>query len=885
MVRRAAPAAAVMFLAAVLLAGGSVAVAQTPPRGRLVITVIDQTGAVLQSAPVTVTGQDDATQAAGARIMATSAVGVAVVDGLVPGRYTLQVEFPGFETAVIRDLRIRVGETRRTVLLQLAKLDAEVNVGREKQAAALDPLGAAFSTVLTREQIAALPDDPDEMERVLKAMAPPGATIRIDGFTGGKLPPKSQIRSIRLPRMDMMAAQNHGGLGGAMHIDIMTQPGMGPMRGGVDFAFRDDALNARNPFVTVKGDERLQRYGASLSGTIRPNRSSYSATVQRGVQYDTSNLLAAVPAGTRAEPVRQPMDSFIVTGRFDQAITKDHAARFSFQRSSSSRRNLGIGGYDLPERAYSSEAADNLFRASENGPLGRRFFIESRLQLRWSGSENRSATDAQTIRVLDSFTSGGAQQTGGTHAIEFELASDLDYVRGRHSWRTGVLLEGGRYHSDETSNYLGTFTFSSMIDYLAGRPAAYTRRIGDPDVRYSSVQAGFYIQDDYRVARSVMLSYGLRYEAQTLVPDQNNFSPRLSVTWSPLKSGKTTFRGGCGFFEDWLGTGIYRQTIQVDGLRQRELNFLNPGYPDPGDGGTTPPTNRYLLSDGLILPGSLSANAGVDQQLVGSLRVNATYTYRRGRNLLRGHNLNAPVAGVRPDLAFGNVVEVQADAASRAHTVNIGANMILLNWHRTFFAGNYTYTRSDTNTSGAFWLPASGDTLDLEWGPVAPRHRFGAQFSTQPIRDLGVSISARVQSGTPYTITTGFDDNRDGVFNDRPAGVGRNSAVTLGQWDIGARVSYAIGFGKRAQTGGGGGGGTQVMVAIGGSGGGMPMGGMSVSGADSKRFRLEFYASAQNVTNRRNYTGYSGVMTSPFFGQPTSVLNPRKIELGARFGF
>ena len=68
--------------------------------------------------------------------------------------------------------------------------------------------------MLTREQIDALPDDPDEMEAVLKAMAPPGSTIRVDGFTGGKLPPKSQIRSIRLPRMDMFAAQNHGGMSG-----------------------------------------------------------------------------------------------------------------------------------------------------------------------------------------------------------------------------------------------------------------------------------------------------------------------------------------------------------------------------------------------------------------------------------------------------------------------------------------------------------------------------------------------------------------------------------------------------------------------------------------------------------------------------------------------
>ena len=42
---------------------------------------------------------------------------------------------------------------------------------------------------------------------------------------------------------------------------------------------------------------------------------------------------------------------------------------------------------------------------------------------------------------------------------------------------------------------------------------------------------------------------------------------------------------------------------------------------------------------------------------------------------------------------------------------------------------------------------------------------------------------------------------------------------------------------------------------------------------------------AQNVTNRYNYIGYSGVITSQFFGKPTNVLNPRKIELGMRFGF
>jgi outer membrane receptor for ferrienterochelin and colicin len=63
----------------------------------------------------------------------------------------------------------------------------------------------------------------------------------------------------------------------------------------------------------------------------------------------------------------------------------------------------------------------------------------------------------------------------------------------------------------------------------------YTRRVGDASVRYGNFQLGGYAQDDFRVARSLLLSYGVRYEAQTLIHDQNNWSPRGTITWSPFK--------------------------------------------------------------------------------------------------------------------------------------------------------------------------------------------------------------------------------------------------------------------------------------------------------------------------------------------------------------
>jgi hypothetical protein len=148
---------------------------------------------------------------------------------------------------------------------------------------------------------------------------------------------------------------------------------------------------------------------------------------------------------------------------------------------------------------------------------------------------------------------------------------------------------------------------------------------------------------------------------------------------------------------------------------------------------------------------------------------------------------------------------------------------------------------------------------------------------------MSLSLNARAQSGSPYNITTGRDDNRDGLFNDRPAGVRRNSARTDAQWDLGGRLSYSWGFGTRGQTGGSGGGATTIVMGGGGGGGAMAPG--FGGGAADKRFRIELYLSGQNLLNRANYVGYSGVITSPFYGQPTNVMNPRRLQMGVTFGF
>ncbi len=882
------------LLAVVALGVSPIAESQSAPRrARLLVTVFDQTGAVLPGAVVVVAGQDDALSAV-RRDLRASGMGVAVAEDLAPGRYTVRIEFPGFQPTLVRDVRLRAGDNWRSITLALKKLDQDVTVTRDKQSEAIDPRGAALSTVLTREQIDALPDDPDEMADALKAMAPPGATIRVDGFTGGRLPPKSQIRSIRLPRLDMFAAQNHGGMSGALYIDIMTMPGAGPMRGSVDFTFLDDALEARNPMTPTKPEEQLRQGNVSLSGTITPNKTSFSMSAGIASQDFASSVFAVLPDGsTLAASYPQPQDRWNLSARIDHAFKKDHALRLSFDRTNAEQQNLGVGDVNLVERGYSSTASTNTVRLSENGPLGRRFFTESRLQVRWSDTSYASNSEAVALQVNGAFTSGGAQMRGGRRDVTLEAASDLDYVRGNHSWRTGVLLEGGRYTSDDTSNYLGTYTFAPLLDplnpgtaldaYNAGIPALYTRRIGDPYVQYAQVQAAAYVQDDWRARRSLLLSFGVRSGIETHVADAWNLSPRASVAWSPRRNGSITFRASYGYFYDWISTDTFKQTLLVDGSHLREVSIINPSYPDPGSF-TTAPTNRYLWSNGVSLPNAHRLSLAVDRVLTPNSRLTVAYSAGFGAGLLRSRDVNPLVAGVRPDPAFANEYLLVSDAASHSQALNVAWNLNKLNWHRLLVFANYTLSTSRTDTGGAFVTPTVDDDLSAEWGPSNSdsRHRLGAMINAQPIANLTVAFTVSARSALPYNITTGQDNNGDGVFNDRPAGVSRNSARGSANVDVGGRISYGWGFGPARA---GGGGGTQVLVVSGGGGAGGAMAPGFGGGPSDRRFRMEVYASAQNLLNRTNYNSYSGVLTSPLFGQPTSASTARRAQAGIRFSF
>ncbi|HET7696813.1 MAG TPA: carboxypeptidase regulatory-like domain-containing protein [Vicinamibacterales bacterium] len=873
-----------MLALAAFAAGAAPAAAQARQTGTLRIVVKDPSGAVIPNATVVVKGADAATRDVLIRELTSDGQGVASAVDMAPGRYTVTASFPGFESHTLSDVRVRAGDNRRELTLPIEKVAESVAVGQDPRAAASDPKSERFGNVLSREQIEALPDDPDEMEQVLKQMAGPGATLRMDGFRGGKLPPKAQIRSIRFSTA-MFAAENHSA--GHTFIDISTQPGLGPLRGSMDFSFRDGSMNARNAFQPQKGPEQTQQYNLNLSGTLLKDRTSFSLSAGGASLYDSANIFAAVPGSAVAAPVRRPSDRLNFNLRVDHAVNKSHTLRGSFQQTGGEQRNLGVGNYDLADRAYARTTSESLLRISESGPWSRLWYAESRLQLRRAASDTVSAFEGPTTRVLDAFTSGGAQVAGGRESTDLELATDIDYARRGHSIRMGALVEGGRYRSDTRTNYLGTYTFTSLDEYAARRPATYTQRTGNPLVTYSQWQAGLYLQDDWRVRQNLTLSAGVRQEFQTHLDDRWNFGPRGGFTWSPFTSGKTTVRSGVGLFYDWLEAETFEQTLRVDGSRQQDLVVVNPSFPDPftGSGGEQVlPPGKYLLAGGLVMPRRAMALFAVTQRLSNTVSINASYNHQKGRDRFRGVNTNAPLNGVRPDATLGNVTQVESTARLEQDSINVGMNFTVPA-RRTFVFANYAWTNLRNDADGPFSLPADSYDLAGEWGRGGgvPRHIASAVVNTSLMRNLRLGLSTSARSGTPYTITTGRDDNGDTVFNDRPAGTPRNSVTGAAVWDMAARLTYAFGFGERpASTGTPGG---QMVVMRMGGGAGDLLGGLGGGGAENKRIRIELFVAASNVFNNVNPMGYSGVMTSPFFGRPTIAGPARKIDVGMKIGF
>lgn len=848
------------------------AAAQSSRPASLRVTVVDSTGLVIVGASVEVSRPEE--QEGGEPLVksaATGAQGDVELRGLTAGPWTLRVSSPGFEDSV-EPITLKAGRNDVEVTLEIAGFVEDITVSRDPREAATDPRGDTMTVTITEAEIDTLPDTAEELQDVLMEMAGPDAEIAVDGFLGGELPPKERIQQIRIQRA-MYSADRHWG--GRSRVEIITRPGTEAWRGSVRFGFRDAALNATNAFAPEETPEQLRRFGVAFEGPLVRDRTSLAVEVEGSSAFESQIVRAGTPTSPIRGLVRQPSEELEVTVGVQHALTPTHTLRAEYRRDDGDQENLGVGTFDLPERAYTRTSERQRVRLSSIGTLAGRLLNETRLQFEWRRQDSLAASSDPTVRVLDSVTFGGANVAGGRRERGIALDQKLELQLGPHNVSTGGRFEWARFHSDEIRNLHGTFTFSDPAEFEAGRPRTFSQRRGNPLVDYPFFTGGVYVQDDIRFSKAFAVGLGLRQEWQSALDSSLNLSPRVGFSWAVTEDGRTTLRGGAGVFNDWYDASTYEETLQVDGVRVEEISIENPGYPDPFVGGDiiVLPNGRVQQASHLEMPSQRQATIGLERRLGEGIRLDVSYSFREEVDQLRGRNVNAPGPdGVRPDPSVGNVIEIQSIGRGREDEISVGGHL-RLPWHGLFLAARYTYENERNDGDGPLSLPADNEHPD-EWGPASGdiRHRMFVFTAIEPVRNVRLGLNVHAQSAPPYTITTGTDDNGDTVFNDRPAGVGRNSARGDGFVGVDARLSWRVGFGEGRGRG----------EQRGPRGGGRDGRG---NWRDEYQFMSELYVRATNVLNTVALTGYSGVQTSPFFGTATAARAPRRVEVGTRVMF
>ncbi|MBI4474646.1 MAG: TonB-dependent receptor [Acidobacteria bacterium] len=751
---------------------------------------------------------------------------------LPAGEYRVEVSAPDFTTHE-EIVRVAPGLGPLTVTLQLGMIVQEVQVEAQKQEISIDSSNILTATVLGEDFIETLPEDEEQLRAILEQIAASGgaaggqAQFIIDGFSGGRLPPRDQIMQIRINSNPYTTEFSQGGFN---RMEIITRAGGGQWRGNLGFNFRDEALNAA-AFPLLKRPPYQQRsFNTGINGPLIPGKLSFSMNANHSNSENSDTILAFKPAGTISEAIVRPNYRRNINTRGTYQLSRNHQLNFNVSFGSNRSLNQGPGNFTLSERASDSESRDFEFQLRETSVIGSRIVHEARFAINRDTGSTTPRTVGVAINVLDAFSEGGAQNRNNDRNKNWEFGNALSYASRRLQLKTGFQGNYRDQYSFSENNFQGTFTFSSLADYLAGRPITYTVTRGNPLLEVSQFEAGAFLQTDWTLHPRFSLSVGVRYDAQTNLSDYNNFDPRVGFAFKV--NNNTILRGGGGLYHQRFNIGQTETLLRADGDRQQQYVVRTPSYPDPFLSGTVtmiPPSSIRIKAEDLAAPYTTTSSMSIERTFKSGLRLTGTYAFDRGMHLLRSRNINAPLditsavprscrpgqpasQCVRPDPSRGNILLVESTGLSRAHSFTVGFNHNLPNG--LGFFGNYTTSSSYSDVSGGGFggfggggggagQPMDNYNLRLDWGRSNEyvKHRVFTGVNYRMPWGIFVNSHINASSGRPYNITTGRDDNFDTSTNDRPDGVPRNSATGPGSWNVNLNFSKTIELKKQETSG------------------------------------------------------------------------------------
>jgi len=277
--------------------------------------VVDQSGAVVPNAAVTLTAKDGPT-----KTVTASKDGSYSFGNLLPGHYVVQASAPKLERQPVPIILTQGVQTLR-LELKVAAVQQQLTV-QENSGPVLSTESAsnASALVLKGKDLETLADDPEELGSDLQALAGPAAgpggnSIYIDGFSGGQLPPKDAIREIHINQNPFSSEYDKLGYG---RVEVLTKPDANKFHGNGYYNFGDSVWNSRNPYSAEKAPFFLKEYGGSLEGPLSKLASFY-VTVDRAAIDN-----GAIINGTTLDPTTLATINPYAAGRFRSSTCQDY---------------------------------------------------------------------------------------------------------------------------------------------------------------------------------------------------------------------------------------------------------------------------------------------------------------------------------------------------------------------------------------------------------------------------------------------------------------------------------------------------------------------------------------------------------------------------------
>jgi hypothetical protein len=636
---------------------------------------------------------------------------------LPPGSYNVRADAKGFTTFTQQGFNVSAGQVSPLdIALQIAAEAQEVQVSDQAAGqVSVDPSSNVGAIVLKNEDLDALPDDPDDLQADLEALAGPaagpnGAQFFVDGFSGGQLPPKSSIREIRINSNPFSAEFDQPGFG---RIEILTKPGTDAFHGSILATYGDRVLDTRNPFLTgaVPG-YNSKMFSGNVSGPITKKSSFFIDINRRDINQD--NLIKAQTLNNNFNEVPDigayptPNRLWLLSGRIDYALSPTNTLVMRYAYSDNTQTG-GVGGFALPTQLTRSAGKNDNVQITETSILGTKAVDETRFQFRDNHTgTNAVASPGPGINVSGAFNSGGPPFTQPDYNFDkaYELQNILTFTQGTHAIKVGGRARQEDLTTFSTNNFNGSYNFSlpsgvvpsclasyavngytptsldlyqqTEIELSQGIPIAtiiangcgptqFTLSQGTPLIHVRQFDLGMFVQDDWRLKPNLTVSTGIRYETQNNIHDHDDWAPRIGVAWAPWAKknapSKTVIRGGFGFFYSRVAIGDSEAALQNNGYTQQsyQLNSTSvpliyyPNLPPPAAlaSGTLLQQNIDIIDHTARAPYLMQSAITLERSLPGRTTVSMNLVDSRGVHTLRQRDINAPLPGTYTGLTYG----------------------------------------------------------------------------------------------------------------------------------------------------------------------------------------------------------------------------------------